>query len=83
MREGALLRLRPKAMTVAVIFAGLMPIMVGSGAGPDVMSRITAPMVGGMLTAPLLFMLVIPATYLLMQQRRVRNSTPNSTKETS
>ena len=68
-REGALLRVRPKAMTVAVILAGLLPILVGSGAGSEVMSRIAAPMIGGMLTAPLLSMLVIPAAYLLMRRR--------------
>jgi Cu(I)/Ag(I) efflux system membrane protein CusA/SilA len=69
-REGALLRVRPKAMTVAVILAGLFPILVGTGTGSEVMSRIAAPMVGGMLTAPLLSMLVIPAAYLLMRRRR-------------
>jgi Cu(I)/Ag(I) efflux system membrane protein CusA/SilA len=68
-REGALLRVRPKAMTVAVILAGLFPIMIGTGAGSEVMSRIAAPMIGGMLTAPLLSMLVIPAAYLLMRRR--------------
>jgi Cu(I)/Ag(I) efflux system membrane protein CusA/SilA len=67
---GALLRVRPKAMTVAVILAGLFPILVGAGAGSEVMSRIAAPMVGGMLTAPLLSMLIIPAAYLLMRRRR-------------
>jgi hypothetical protein len=60
-REGALLRVRPKAMTIAVILAGLTPILIGHGAGSEVMSRIAAPMVGCMLTAPLLSMLVIPA----------------------
>jgi len=69
-REGALLRVRPKAMTVAVILAGLFPILVGHGAGSEVMSRIAAPMIGGMLTAPLLSMLVIPAAYLLLRRRR-------------
>jgi len=69
-REGALLRVRPKAMTVAVILAGLFPILIGTGTGSEVMSRIAAPMIGGMLTAPLLSMLVIPAAYLLMQRRR-------------
>ncbi len=69
-REGALLRVRPKAMTVAVILAGLAPIVVGHGAGSEVMSRIAAPMIGGMLTAPLLSMLVIPAAYLLLRRRR-------------
>ena len=68
-RDGALLRVRPKAMTVAVILAGLFPVLVGSGAGSEVMSRIAAPMIGGMLTAPLLSMLVIPAAYLLMRRR--------------
>jgi Cu(I)/Ag(I) efflux system membrane protein CusA/SilA len=68
-REGALLRVRPKAMTVAVILAGLLPILVGSGTGSEVMRRIAAPMIGGMLTAPLLSMLVIPAAYLLMRRR--------------
>ena len=69
-REGALLRVRPKAMTVAVILAGLFPILIGHGAGSEVMSRIAAPVIGGMLTAPLLSMLVIPAGYLLLRRRR-------------
>ena len=73
-REGALLRVRPKAMTVAVILAGLIPIMVGSGTGSEVMSRIAAPMIGGMLTAPLLSMLVIPAAYLLMRRRFITST---------
>ncbi len=68
-RAGALLRVRPKAMTVAVILAGLFPILIGTGTGSEVMSRIAAPMVGGMLTAPLLSMLIIPAAYLLMRRR--------------
>ena len=71
-REGALLRVRPKAMTVAVILAGLVPILIGLGAGSEVMSRIAAPMIGGMLTAPLLSMLVIPAGYLLLRRRGAR-----------
>ena len=71
-REGALLRVRPKAMTVAVIIAGLLPIFIGSGAGSEVMSRIAAPMVGGMVTAPLLSMFVIPAAYLLMRRRHTK-----------
>ncbi|MDR9839724.1 MULTISPECIES: efflux RND transporter permease subunit [Herbaspirillum] len=69
-REGAVLRVRPKAMTVAVILAGLIPILWGSGAGSEVMSRIAAPMVGGMITAPLLSMFVIPAAYRLMRGRQ-------------
>ena len=70
-REGAVQRVRPKAMTVAVILAGLLPILVGGGAGSEVMQRIAAPMVGGMLSAPLLSMLVIPAAYRLLQRRRL------------
>ena len=69
-REGAVLRVRPKAMTVAVILGGLLPIMWGTGTGSEVMQRIAAPMVGGMVTAPLLSMFVIPAAYLLMRRRR-------------
>ncbi|MBC7548206.1 MAG: efflux RND transporter permease subunit [Polaromonas sp.] len=69
-REGAVLRVRPKAMTVAVILAGLLPILWASGTGSEVMQRIAAPMVGGMITAPLLSMLVVPAAYWLMRRRR-------------
>ena len=69
-REGAVLRVRPKAMTVAVVIAGLMPIMWGSGTGSEVMSRIAAPMIGGMVTAPLLSMLVVPAAWYLLHRRR-------------
>jgi Cu(I)/Ag(I) efflux system membrane protein CusA/SilA len=69
-REGAVLRVRPKAMTVAVILAGLLPIMFGTGTGSEVMQRIAAPMVGGMITAPLLSMFVIPAAYYLMCRPR-------------
>ena len=75
-REGAVLRVRPKAMTVAVILAGLFPIMWGAGTGSEVMQLIAAPMVGGMITAPLLSMFVIPAVYLLM--RRSRKSAPKA-----
>lgn len=70
-REGALLRVRPKAMTVAVIVAGLLPIMFGSAAGSEVMQRIAAPMIGGMVTAPLLSLFVIPAAWRLLQERRL------------
>jgi Cu(I)/Ag(I) efflux system membrane protein CusA/SilA len=73
-REGAVLRVRPKAMTVAVITAGLVPIMVGSGTGSEIMERIAAPMVGGMITAPLLSMFVVPAAYLLLRRRQLRRS---------
>jgi len=68
--EGAVQRVRPKAMTVAVILAGLAPLMLSEGTGAEVMQRIAAPMVGGMVTAPLLSMFVIPAAYYLMRRRR-------------
>ncbi|WP_428508780.1 efflux RND transporter permease subunit [Roseateles sp.] len=68
-REGAVLRVRPKAMTVAVILAGLVPIVWGSGTGSEVMSRIAAPMLGGMVTAPLLSLFVVPAAFLMMRRR--------------
>ena len=67
--EGAVLRIRPKAMTVATIIAGLLPIFLGTGTGSEIMSRIAAPMIGGMITAPLLSLFVIPAIYLLWKQR--------------
>ena len=73
-REGAVLRVRPKAMTVAVVLAGLIPIMLGHGTGSEVMQRIAAPMVGGMVTAPLLSMFVIPAAWLLLKRRQVRRA---------
>ena len=76
-REGAVLRVRPKAMTVAVILAGLIPIMFGSGAGSEVMQRIAAPMVGGMITAPLLSLFVIPAAWRLLQERTLRLAARN------
>ena len=68
-REGAVLRVRPKAMTVAIVLAGLIPMMLGHGTGSEVMSRIAAPMVGGMVTAPLLSMLVVPAAWYLIHRR--------------
>jgi Cu(I)/Ag(I) efflux system membrane protein CusA/SilA len=58
-------------MTVAVVMAGLLPILLGHGTGSEVMSRIAAPMVGGMVTAPLLSMLVIPAAWLLLHRHRL------------
>ncbi|WP_295681594.1 CusA/CzcA family heavy metal efflux RND transporter [uncultured Nevskia sp.] len=69
--EGAVLRVRPKAMTVAVIVAGLLPILIGGGTGSEVMRRIAAPMVGGMISAPLLSLFVLPAAYLLLRRRRL------------
>ncbi|MEO1495145.1 MAG: CusA/CzcA family heavy metal efflux RND transporter [Pseudomonadota bacterium] len=69
--EGALLRLRPKVMTVATIFAGLIPIMYGSGTGSEVMQRIAAPMIGGMATASLLTLFVIPAIFVIWKRVRL------------
>ena len=74
-REGAVLRVRPKAMTVTIIVAGLVPIMIGSGTGSEVMQRIAAPMVGGMITAPLLSMFVVPAAYYLIRRHALRQKT--------
>ena len=71
-REGAVLRVRPKAMTVATIVAGLLPLFWGVGTGSEVMQRIAAPMVGGMLSAPLLSMLVVPAAFRLMRRHSAR-----------
>jgi Cu(I)/Ag(I) efflux system membrane protein CusA/SilA len=76
--EGAVLRVRPKAMTVAVIIAGLLPIFWGEGAGSEIMRRIAAPMVGGMLSAPLLSLLVIPAAYRLMHRAGCRQAAPST-----
>ena len=74
--EGAVLRVRPIAMTVTVILAGLFPIMLGHAAGSEVMRSIAAPMIGGMITAPLLSMLVIPAGYRMLERRRLRAGRP-------
>jgi Cu(I)/Ag(I) efflux system membrane protein CusA/SilA len=83
-REGAVQRVRPKAMTVAVILAGLLPLIPGHEAGHEAMSRLAAPMVGGMLTAPLLSLFVIPAAWGLLQEHKLRRNTHlshSSTKE--
>ncbi|MCH8491387.1 MAG: CusA/CzcA family heavy metal efflux RND transporter, partial [Oceanicaulis sp.] len=77
--EGALLRVRPKIMTVATIFAGLIPIMYGHGTGSEIMQRIAAPMVGGMATATLLTLLVIPAIFVIWKRfalTRINNERP-------
>jgi Cu(I)/Ag(I) efflux system membrane protein CusA/SilA len=75
-QHGAVQRVRPKAMTVAVVLAGLLPIMFSSGTGSEVMQRIAAPMVGGMITAPLISMFVIPVAYLLMRRRALVQTVP-------
>jgi len=71
--EGALLRVRPIMMTVATIIAGLLPIMLGSGTGSEVMRRIAAPMVGGMVSATILTLVVLPSVFFLMKQKSVLN----------
>jgi Cu(I)/Ag(I) efflux system membrane protein CusA/SilA len=76
--EGAVMRVRPKAMTVAVIVAGLLPIFLGTGTGSEVMSRIAAPMIGGMITAPLLSLFVIPVIYLMWKGRGLRSDHDDS-----
>ena len=68
--DGAVLRVRPKAMTVAVILAGLFPLLIGTGTGSEVMQRLAAPMIGGMITAPLLSLFVLPAIYKLLGHQR-------------
>lgn len=78
--EGALLRLRPKLMTVAAIIGGLLPIMLFGGTGSEVMRRIATPMVGGMVSATVLTLIVIPAVYLLWHERRIVREN-NLTKE--
>ncbi|MDH3603330.1 MAG: efflux RND transporter permease subunit, partial [Candidatus Tectomicrobia bacterium] len=69
--QGALMRVRPIMMTVSVIIAGLLPIMMGSGTGSEVMRRIAAPMVGGMVSATVLTLLVIPAAYLIWKRSAI------------
>ncbi len=73
--EGALLRVRPIMMTVAAIIAGLLPIMMGTGTGSEVMRRIAAPMVGGMVTATVLTLIVLPAVFLIWKQRGMKSKT--------
>ncbi|MFO1393091.1 MAG: efflux RND transporter permease subunit [Steroidobacteraceae bacterium] len=72
--EGALLRLRPKLMTVITIIVGLLPIMWGSGTGSEVMRRIAAPMVGGMVSATVLTLVIIPSLYLIVNRWRLRGA---------
>jgi Cu(I)/Ag(I) efflux system membrane protein CusA/SilA len=72
--EGAVLRVRPKMMTVVAIMAGLLPIMWGSGTGSEVMRRIAAPMVGGMVSATVLTLVVIPALFALLEEAKLRRA---------
>ena len=69
--EGGALRVRPKAMTAAAIIVGLLPVLVGTGTGSEIMSRIAAPMVGGMISALVLTLLVVPAVYYLVHKRHL------------
>ena len=69
--DGAILRIRPKIMTVATLFLGLSPIMFGNGAGNEVLQKIAAPMIGGMITAPFLSLILIPVIYLLYYKRKL------------
>ncbi|MFT5063239.1 MAG: Cu(I)/Ag(I) efflux system membrane protein CusA/SilA [Gammaproteobacteria bacterium] len=77
-QSGAVQRVRPKAMTVTVIIAGLLPLFFGQGTGSEVMRRIAAPMVGGMISAPLVSMVIIPAVYLLWASRKYLNCSADS-----
>ncbi len=79
--DGSLMRVRPIIMTVAVIIAGLLPIMIGSGTGSEVMRRIAAPMVGGMVSATVLTLLVIPAVFLMWKRGSVRRATTTARAE--
>lgn len=72
--NGALLRLRPKLMTVITVIVGLLPIMWSTGSGSEVMRRIAAPMVGGMISATVLTLIILPSLYLLLNRRSVARS---------
>jgi copper/silver efflux system protein len=78
--EGAVERVRPKMMTVVAIMAGLLPIMWGSGTGSEVMRRIAAPMVGGMISSTILTLIVIPAIYALVKEFALRRQGEGSAK---
>lgn len=79
--EGALLRVRPIMMTVAAIIAGLLPIMLGGGTGSEVMRRIAAPMIGGMVSATVLTLIVLPAVFLIWKQRGLPKANINQPNE--
>ncbi len=80
---GALMRVRPIMMTVSAIIAGLLPIMLGAGTGSEVMRRIAAPMVGGMVSATVLTLLIIRAAFLVWKRIRIRHGLkiPSATAE--
>ena len=79
--QGALLRVRPIMMTVCAITAGLLPIMWGSGTGSEVMRRIAAPMVGGMISVTFLSLIVIPVLYALVKAREIKHSSSGESKK--
>jgi Cu(I)/Ag(I) efflux system membrane protein CusA/SilA len=81
--EGAVERVRPKMMTVVAIMAGLLPIMWGTGTGSEVMSRIAAPMVGGMISSTVLTLVVIPAIYALVKEWPLRRRAAESARATA
>jgi Cu(I)/Ag(I) efflux system membrane protein CusA/SilA len=70
--QGAGLRVRPVMMTVATIMIGLLPVLYGSGTGSEVMSRIAAPMVGGMASALVLSLIIVPVVYLLWRKQAIK-----------
>lgn len=79
--QGAVRRVRPKAMTVSVIILGLLPIMLGSGTGSELMQRIAAPMIGGMISAPFVSMVLLPVLVYLVNLPKLSKATPNSVKQ--
>ena len=81
--EGAVQRVRPKMMTASAILVGLLPIMWSHGSGADVMKRIAAPMIGGMVSSTMLTLLVIPAIYMLWRSRGIppKDDQPTMIKE--
>jgi Cu(I)/Ag(I) efflux system membrane protein CusA/SilA len=78
--HGAVKRVRPKAMTAAVIIGGLVPILWSHGAGADVMKRIATPMIGGIVTSTIMELVVFPAIFFLWRSRRLRDSSPDQAK---
>jgi Cu(I)/Ag(I) efflux system membrane protein CusA/SilA len=76
--EGAVKRIRPKIMTVSVILAGLVPIMFSSGTGADVMKRIAAPMIGGVVTSAILELIIYPAIYVIWKERALKGTVTGS-----
>jgi len=79
--DGAVKRIRPKLMTVGVILAGLIPIMFSNGTGSDIMKRIAAPMIGGVVTSEILELTIYPAIYLLWKGRKFRKERPSAAPE--